>query len=85
MLTNPAFAPLRTPAAISTFQEIRAADAQIAILSGHRGYVNSAAYSPDGTRIVTSSDDKTAGIFDAASGMLLRVLAGHEGYVNSAA
>jgi TPR repeat protein len=38
---------------------------QLAALSGHGDYVYSAAYSPDGTRIVTASFDKTARIWDA--------------------
>ncbi len=42
--------------------------AQLAVLSGHGDVVDSAAYSPDGTRIVTASDDKTARIWDARTG-----------------
>jgi TPR repeat protein len=64
VLTNPEFAQGHAPAAISVFQEIRAADAQLAVLGGH-GDVSSAAYSPDGTRIVTASIDKTARVWDA--------------------
>jgi hypothetical protein len=55
------------------------------ILSGHEGPLNSAAFSPDGTRIVTASDDKTARIWDAATAKVITVLRGHEGPVNSAA
>ena len=41
--------------------------------------VNSAAFSPDGKRIVTASDDKTARIWDAASGKPIgEPLKGHE-------
>ena len=47
---------------------------QLAVLSGHAGFVTSAAYSPDGTRIVTASDDKTARIWDARTGAQLAVL-----------
>ena len=43
--------------------------------------MSSAAFSPDGTRIVTASDDKTARIWDAATGKELTVLRGHEGDV----
>ena len=34
----------------------------------HEGPVTSAAFSPDGTRIVTASDDSTARLWDAATG-----------------
>ncbi len=59
--------------------------AQLAVLSGHGDYVNSAAYSPDGTRIVTASIDKTARIWDARTGAQLAVLSGHGDPVSSAA
>ena len=37
----------------------------MAVLRGHEGRVNSAAFSPDGSRIVTASGDNTARIWDA--------------------
>ena len=37
---------------------------EIAVLPGHEDYVRSAAFSPDGSRIVTASDDETARIWD---------------------
>src|SRR5579862_6845279 len=46
---------------------------------------HSAAFSPDGTRVVTASDDKTAHIWDATTGNEITVLRGHERAVNSAA
>jgi len=85
VLTNPRFAQGNIPAAIGVFQEGRATDRQLALLSGHGGIVFSAAYSPDGTRIVTASDDKTARICDARTGMQLAVLSGHGDRVRSAA
>jgi eukaryotic-like serine/threonine-protein kinase len=85
VLTNAAFAQVRTPTTISVFQDIRAADAQIGVLSGHRDSVHSAAYSPDGTRIVTASMDKTVRIWDARTGAQLAVLSGHSDGVNSVA
>jgi len=72
-------------AAVSVFQEARARDTQLAVLSGHGDRVYSAAYSPDGRRIVTASDDKTARIWDATTGAQLTVLSGHNGVVQSAA
>jgi WD40 repeat protein/serine/threonine protein kinase len=85
VLTNPRFAQDRTPAAVSVFQEIRAAESQLAVLSGHRERLPSAAYSPDGTRIVTASADKTARIWDAHTGTQLAVLFGHRERLSSAA
>ena len=47
--------------------------------------VVSAAFSPDGARVVTASDDGTARIWDAASGKELAPLGGHTSEVASAA
>jgi eukaryotic-like serine/threonine-protein kinase len=84
VLTNPAFARVRTPAGISVFQDLRAVDRQLTVLSGHGDRVSFAAYSPDGARVVTASADKTARIWDAQTGVQLAVLAGHSLYVRSA-
>ncbi len=58
---------------------------EIAVLHGHGNSVNSAAFSPDGKRIVTASYDQTARIWDAATAKEIAVLRGHEGNVRSAA
>ncbi|MBX3434713.1 MAG: protein kinase [Pirellulales bacterium] len=50
------------------------------------GVVASADLSPDGSRVVTGSWDRTAKIWDAATGRVVAKLEGaHEGYVNAAA
>ena len=49
----------------------------------HQSGVTSAVFSPNGARVLTSSDN-TARIWDAASGQELAVLRGHEGSVTSA-
>ena len=55
-------------------------------LIGHADRVTSAAFSRDGTRIVTASYDKTARLWDAATGEPIGVpLAGHTDYVAGAA
>ena len=58
---------------------------EIAVLRGHDNYVYSAAFSPDGSRIVTASWDKTARIWDVASAKEIGVLRGHDNYVLAAA
>ena len=53
-------------------------------LAGHEDAVYSAAFSPDGQRIVTASWDQTARIWEAETGRQLHTLAGHEELVFSA-
>jgi WD40 repeat protein len=54
-------------------------------LDGHDAAVDSAAFSPDGRRIVSASRDKTVRVWDAASGAQIAVLRGHDDTVTSAA
>src|SRR5262249_55247684 len=54
-------------------------------LKGHLGYVSSAASSPDGRLIVTTSGDRTARLWNAETGRPIAELRGHEANVTSAA
>ena len=54
------------------------------ILQGHTSRVNSAAFNPDGKRIVSASNDNTIRIWDAMTGECLQILEGHGNNVNSA-
>ncbi|ATX64615.1 WD40 repeat domain-containing protein [Roseinatronobacter bogoriensis] len=55
-------------------------------LFGHEDWVRSVTFSPDGSRIVSGSDDHTLRLWDAATGKPLGApLRGHEGEVTSVA
>jgi hypothetical protein len=54
------------------------------VFLGHDNAVNSGAFSPNGTRVVTASDDKTARLWDAVTGKEIAILRGHDNSVNSA-
>jgi WD40 repeat protein len=58
---------------------------ELAVLRGHTRPVISAAFSADGTRIVSASADKSVRVWDPATGNEIAVLKGHTGPVNSAA
>ena len=49
----------------------------------YRGQVNSVAFSPDGTRLVTAAADKTARIWDVRTGAALLTLLGHDAEITS--
>ena len=50
----------------------------------HDGWVRWVAFSPDGKRVVTGSDDRTARIWNTATGKAMAVLTGHTASVRSA-
>ena len=58
--------------------------ARCSIYDGHSGSVTAAGFSPDGTRIVSGSDDNTLKLWDAHSGTCLMTLSGHSGSVTAA-
>ncbi len=54
------------------------------VLTGHTAGVNSVAFSPDGTKVLTGSSDSTAILWNASTGAVIRAFAGHTGAVYSA-
>jgi len=66
-----------TEDALNVFHVARAEDAQVVVITGHTDLVISAAFSPDGQRVVTASYDKTSRTWNAVSGEPLLVLSGH--------
>ena len=80
--------------AIRGWQTARTHEANLAVahalpelltkIEGHRGKVYRAAFSPDGRRIVTASEDETARVWNATNGQLLVTLEGHTHPVKSA-
>lgn len=57
----------------------------LATLTGHDGEISMVAFNPQGTRILTASNDQTCRLWDAESGECLQVLAGHTDEVFSCA
>ncbi len=54
-------------------------------LKGHTGGVRSVAFSPDGQRVVSSSDDQALKVWDVTSGQETLALRGHTEWVTSVA
>jgi WD40 repeat protein len=57
---------------------------ELRALRGHTGEVLVAQFSGDGKTVLTASRDRTARLWDVASGKELRVLRGHGDWVRSA-
>ncbi len=55
------------------------------VLEGHAGWVLSAAWSPDGTRLASGGYDYTVRVWDMTTGAVLAVLDGHTSAVESVA
>ncbi len=54
------------------------------LLQGHTGSVLSVAFSPDGTRLLSSSEDGTARVWDVSTGQLLRTFSSLQALANTA-
>ncbi|HEU0087134.1 MAG TPA: pentapeptide repeat-containing protein, partial [Pseudonocardiaceae bacterium] len=73
-------APLPEPA-----RQPLSKSAELRPLTGHTGAVLSVAYSPDGTHLLSGSDDGSVRVWDAATGAPVHQLSGHTGRVLSVA
>ena len=52
---------------------------------GHEDWIENLAFTPDGKRLITGSKDKTARVWDVATGQVLHVLKGHTDTVRGVA
>ncbi|MEM6597947.1 MAG: NB-ARC domain-containing protein [Cyanobacteria bacterium P01_C01_bin.69] len=57
----------------------------ISTFQGHKNWVCSVAFSPDGTQLVSGSADRTIKLWDVATGECLQTLEGHSNWVMSVA
>ena len=68
----------------STEKRSRISEPESIKLEGHTADINSVAFSPNGSLVVTASADGTARVWDAATGATIGELRGHGGSLNSA-
>jgi WD40 repeat protein len=83
VINNPSFSPDGKRIASATYDDKGvavwdAASARLILkITGHEALVSHNEFSPDGGRILTSSDDRTARVWDALTGVQLLRLDGH--------
>ena len=53
------------------------------VWTAHSAWIRSVAFSDDGLKLVTASDDFTAKVWEVSSGKLLQTLRGHTGWLTS--
>ncbi|MGE5194834.1 MAG: protein kinase domain-containing protein [Deltaproteobacteria bacterium] len=74
------------PQAFVRVWDVRGAQpVRVAGFNGHKDSVHSVAFSRDGTKLLTASHDRTARLWDVASGKEIRSFVGHSWWVWSAA
>ncbi len=71
------------PPPSSTTSPIVLAASKVRPFAGHSGFILSIAFSPDGRRALSASDDKTVRLWDVAGGTELRCLEGHTDEVHA--
>ena len=67
------------------YSRLRESEALVRILTGHTAFVVGCAVSPDGSWIVSASEDHTLKIWDSATGAERTTLTGHTALVNGCA
>jgi WD40 repeat protein len=67
------------------FHQDRLCQQELRTLRGHTDWVESVAFSPDGSKLVSASADRTIRLWDTVSGQELRTHHGHSGQVRDVA